>query len=87
VKVHLFESLFRLISKRHVTFKGVQRHAGHEWNTKADALAVKGCDKQAQEIHIKLAMKVQVSGELRFFAIDRFHLEYSDNLRNILDEI
>jgi ribonuclease HI len=84
--VHLIEPLMKMIEKRWVTFKNVKGHNVDECNDRVDRLAVQERDKQAKEVCVQIAMTIKVGRDLRFFGIERFHLNSLDNLKDICPE-
>jgi hypothetical protein len=73
----------KMMEERRVDFLKVKGHEGDEWNTRVDKLAVIGRNKKAKEVCVKIAMKIKVGQDHRFFAVERFHLKSLDDLRDI----
>jgi hypothetical protein len=77
----------KLIEKRWITLRRVKGHAGDQCNTRADRLAVQGRDKRAKEVCVKIAMKIKAGRYLRYFEVDRFHLNLLDSPENMWPQL
>jgi hypothetical protein len=64
----------------HVGFWKVKGHNKDPWNDLADALAVKGRNKQATEVVIQLLFRPVIGGKEGFEAFPRFSVSSHANI-------